>query len=99
MGRWVMRQLRAFLATGICLLMLVGCAEKPELTYRGVGELVSIQFIQGGFGVASTQVETTEGYYIVRFAMSGRKGAKVTIRSDGYLFIEGTQYGRQLWSY
>lgn len=64
---------------------------KQPLTEMDVGTLVDIQ--PGETGWKASRVETTEGIYIVYGSVSGKKGAKVTIRSDGYLFVEGTPRG------
>jgi hypothetical protein len=71
--------------------------QRATATYQDVGKLLDCQPIPVAFNDSpKARVETTRGVFIINRSLSGLKGAKVTLSSDGYLFVEGDPKGYSL---
>jgi hypothetical protein len=88
-----------FLLAVVLRICFHPAAPPVEHTYRDLGTLVDIQPVRRDVGWIPARIVTTKGVYYIAELTSGERGAAVTLRDDGYLFIEGTYYGYKAWGF
>lgn len=73
----------------LIIIMSSGC-NKKSTTWESVGTFISCDVIPTSFNEAiKSRVETTEGVFIIKGVMSGRKGEIVYISNKGILSMAG----------